>query len=347
LVFPTDSTLKPLELSTDELIGPHSFVSGDSESEGHSIVEIDSLIRRLLQKEAKSTPYAFLISRLERDFDLPRNAISAAVAKHAGIPCVWADAPSYHSNVEGIRERTRLLLKNAHLVVADLSMGPENLEHDNPSRAHEIGMSLAYRRKTLVFAQEPRRTPYYGIADQQVEWWSSEAELHGQVRDALYRERADIGRQVYNWKLSDRDAKYQPTIAVPFFNPTQGPSYKGPHAYWLSPGIGWLVALSFSVLAFACALLLKNLSGYDNMLDLAATTAAVFTFAFSSRIERPIRYMLANSRFLRWVLPIAAGVLLVAALLTRDLNATNSTTDLTTPLNMTVDKASPPTRLSN
>ena len=79
--------------------------------------------------------------------------------------------------MESVRERTRLLIKHATLVIADLTLGTESPERENPSRAHEIGMTIAYGRKLMLCSQEPRRDPYFSIGDMQMTFWSTEADL--------------------------------------------------------------------------------------------------------------------------------------------------------------------------
>src|SRR5687768_2777076 len=110
-------------------------------------------------------PYAFFIGRLERDFTHAREAISTAVMRAAGIPCLWADDTRHRTNVESVRETTRLLIKHATFVIADLTLGVESPDRENPSRAHEIGLTIAYRRGLMLTSQEPRRYPYFSIAD--------------------------------------------------------------------------------------------------------------------------------------------------------------------------------------
>ena len=97
----------------------------------------------VLQEKARIRPYAFFIGRLERDFTHAREAIRVAVEAEAGIPCLWSDDGRHRINVESVRERTRLLIEHAAFVIADLTLGTESPERENPSRAHEIGMTIA------------------------------------------------------------------------------------------------------------------------------------------------------------------------------------------------------------
>ena len=86
---------------------------------------------------------------------------------------------------------TRLLIKHATFVIADLTLGIESPERENPSRAHEIGMAVAYERPLLLCSQEPRRYPYFSIGDMQMSFWLTEDELEAATRDwiALNRSR--------------------------------------------------------------------------------------------------------------------------------------------------------------
>jgi hypothetical protein len=126
-------------------------------------------------------PYAFLIGRLERDFAHAREAIRSAVEREAGIPCLWSDDGSHRTDVASVRERTRLLIRDARFVIADLTLGPESPRRENPSRAHEIGMAIAYGRELLLCSQEPRRYPYFSVGDMQIMFWADERELSESV----------------------------------------------------------------------------------------------------------------------------------------------------------------------
>jgi hypothetical protein len=160
--------------------------------------------RTALPNHSDRTPsYAFLIGRLERDFRQAREAISAAVERAAGIPFLWADDGRHRTNIESTRERTRLLVKHAAFVVADLSLGVESPERENPSRAHEIGMAIAYGRPLMLCSQEPRRHPYYSIGDMQMLFWLTEDELEAGVRQWILSNRDVVRRRVFNYELKN------------------------------------------------------------------------------------------------------------------------------------------------
>jgi hypothetical protein len=145
--------------------------------------------------------YAFFIGRLERDFRHAREALRAAVESEAGIPFLWIDDGRHATNVPGVRERTRLLIEHATFVVADLTLGVESPERENPSRAHEIGMALAYERPLLLCSQEPRRHPYWSIGDMQMTFWATEDELERAVREWIAVNRRSVARDVLNYEL--------------------------------------------------------------------------------------------------------------------------------------------------
>jgi len=145
-----------------------------------------------------SPEYAFFIGRLERDFAQAREAIRVAVESEAGIPFLWADDGRHWTNVPGVRERTRLMIKHATFLVADLTLGPESPERENPSRAHEIGMAIAYDRPLVLTSQEPRRYPYFSIGDLQMSFWETEDELERHVRTWIQVVRPMVARHVYN-----------------------------------------------------------------------------------------------------------------------------------------------------
>ena len=161
-------------------------------------------------------PYAFFIGRLERDFTHARAAIRAAVEREAGIACLWSDS-DHQTNVASVRESTRLLIRHAAFVVADLTLGVENPNGENPSRAHEIGMSIAYERPLMLSSQEPRRYPYFSIGDMQMAFWDTEAQLHAAVAHWIRARRGALARVVLNHQLPDRFPGYRPAIAAPDF----------------------------------------------------------------------------------------------------------------------------------
>jgi hypothetical protein len=185
-------------------------------------------------------PYAFMIGRLERDFTHAREAIRAAVEREAGIPCVWADDGRHRTPVESVRERTRLLLKHATFVIADLTLGVESPHRENPSRAHEIGMTLAYERKLMLVSQEPRRYPYFSIGDLQMAFWDTEAELEQKVREWIHANREWVARRVFNNELAALG--HLPNVAPASFGYDPARRFIGPNlrigTRW-SPLVAW------------------------------------------------------------------------------------------------------------
>jgi hypothetical protein len=186
-------------------------------------VDPDSLPGALLGDRACLRPYAFMVGRLERDFRQARDAIRAAVESAAGIPCLWIDDGRHRTNVESIRERTRLLIQHATFVIADLTLGVENPERENPSRAHEIGMAIAYERPLMLCSQEPRRYPYYSIGDMQMAFWASEDELETAVKEWIRTKRGLVARRVYNYQLP------APVISPPAFTFDPEQRFVGPN----------------------------------------------------------------------------------------------------------------------
>lgn len=156
--------------------------------------------REIAPDPLRMRPYAFLIGRLERDFAHAREAIRAAVESEAGIACLWSDDGRHRTNIDSVRERTRLLLKHATFVVAELTLGVESPERENPSRAHEIGLAIGYERRLMLSSQEPRRYPYFSIADLQMTFWDTEDELEQQVRVWIRASRESVARMVFNPK---------------------------------------------------------------------------------------------------------------------------------------------------
>jgi hypothetical protein len=164
-------------------------------------VDLKPLLATVGGQWGRRRPYAFLIGRLERDFRQARHAIRAAVEAAAGIPCLWIDDGAHRTNVSSIRERTRLLIQHAALVIADLSLGIESPQRENPSRAHEIGMSIGYGRPLILCSQEPRRYPYYSIGDMQMAFWASEDELEALIENQIRATPGLAARRVFNHQL--------------------------------------------------------------------------------------------------------------------------------------------------
>lgn len=167
-------------------------------------------------------PYAFFIGRLERDFRHARDAIRTAVESEAGIPCLWIDDGRHRTNVDSIRDCTRTLIQHATFVIADLTLGVESPDRENPSRGHEIGLAIAYERPLMLSSQEPRRDPYYSIGDMQMTFWAAEDELEASVKNWIGMHRDAVARRVFNYELP------APKIARPAFTYDPKLRYIGP-----------------------------------------------------------------------------------------------------------------------
>jgi hypothetical protein len=189
---------------------------------------LEPFIGAVVREAVAVRPYAFLIGRLERDFTHARDAIRAAVESEAGITCLWADDGRHQTNVDSIRENTRLLIKHANFVIADLTLGVESPERENPSRAHEIGMSIGYERKLMLSSQEPRRDPYFSIGDMQMVFWTHEGDLYATVKSWIRPRRHAIGRCVLNHQLPDVLPDYEARLGRPTFVYDPGQRYIGP-----------------------------------------------------------------------------------------------------------------------
>lgn len=197
---------------------------------GTNETQVRGAIENIIEQSSKwatARPYAFFIGRLERDFSHARAAIRAAVEREAGISCLWSDS-DHQTNIASVRESTRLLIKNAVFVIADLTLGVENPDGENPSRAHEIGMSIAYERPLMLSSQEPRRYPYFSIGDMQMTFWETEAHLYESVRHWIRARRAALARAVFNHHLPERFPGYRAAIGPPDFVYDPALRYVGP-----------------------------------------------------------------------------------------------------------------------
>ena len=161
LVFSSMSKLNPIPLDSATLFGPIKFDEDQPDFKTMISTAVEGFSSSTSRYSPKRVPFAFLITQLNKDFALAREAIKLAVEHEAGIPCLWSDDNQHSTNVEGIREGVRLLIKQASFVVADFTYGLETSASDNPSRALELGMAIAYKRPTILFAQGPRRDPFF------------------------------------------------------------------------------------------------------------------------------------------------------------------------------------------
>jgi hypothetical protein len=152
------------------------------------------------------------------------------------------------TNVASIWDRTRLLIKYASFVVADLTLGYENPRQENPSRAHEIGMAIAYDRRIMLCSQEPRRYPYFSIGDMQMTFWASETELADSVREWMRAHSGAVGRQVYNYHLPNALPGCDPQIERAAFRFDPAQRYVGPatevHPFPRAPVILLIIGLA-------------------------------------------------------------------------------------------------------
>jgi hypothetical protein len=166
--------------------------------------DLDAFVDRLDPVHAQ--PYAFLAVRIHGDFSLIRAAITDAVERTLGIPCVWYDDPRVITRDCGVRERTQLMIRQCALFIADVTFSPNNPDHDSPNTAHEIGMALAYERPVLLTCQEPRRDLYFSAGDLHTLFWENEQHLN-QEAAACFRSRySRLGRRLHNLELEPNPA---------------------------------------------------------------------------------------------------------------------------------------------
>jgi hypothetical protein len=254
-------------------------------------------------------PYAFFVGRLERDFSQAREAIRTAVMNEAGIPCLWADDGRHRTNIDSIRERTRLLIKNASLVIADLTLGVESPRQANPSRAHEIGLALAYGKKLMLCSKEPRRYPYFSISDVQIFFWSDEADLEKRVR-AWLRVHQDVPeRRILNHNLPDSDRGYRSRLQAPSFQFYPRRRYIGPPGASQAMVESIFFGVSIGTVVFALANLFRDAPFAAALYWAACLASALITLCFFHQVGK--RRLSPGVR--RW-LRIAWGVMAAMAI---------------------------------
>ncbi|MFN0200939.1 MAG: hypothetical protein ACKVTZ_05435, partial [Bacteroidia bacterium] len=116
--FTDTSPQNDLEISN--CFGVNEFIVGEKTIGNQVGINLNHFIESI-SINTKTKPFVFLITRLENDFKQIRDAISTAIFNSYGISCLWSDDGKHSTNISSIRERARLLIKNSHFVIADLS----------------------------------------------------------------------------------------------------------------------------------------------------------------------------------------------------------------------------------
>lgn len=306
--IPDQGKLKPVRVNKDDFVGPLSIVETDLGCFDAYGQEFDRFVELTTNRSSsRPRPFAFLSTRLKSDFAPARSAIASALDESLGLTCLWGDSPRYSSEIEGVYDRAKFLVKECQFAIVDLTFGPESPDYDSPSRAHEVGMAQAFEKEILATAQEPRREPYFSASMIQVKFWSDENELRSQVLEwANSPERVKaFGRKVYSYEVCEE--MFAP---LPFeFDPKQG--YIAPNAFPLTTFERFVVAAGFALIALAISLLATDYLRFEDTFDFASIIAAVFTLVFASDMSNSIRLQLGRWAPLRWMIP-AIGLVLLA-----------------------------------
>jgi hypothetical protein len=201
--------------------------------------------------KAVQPPYAFFIGRLERDFLHAREALRLAVRSELGIECLWSDDGTRRVAIDSVRATTQELIRGATFIIADLTLGPENPRHENPSRAHEIGLASAYGKTLMLCSREPRRYPYFSIGDLQMFFWTDEQDLFDRASAWLRSNRDALGRKVLNETLAQWDPAHERYATLPpfQFDPERAYCWRGDRPF--SDCEVWATAASAAALMFA------------------------------------------------------------------------------------------------
>lgn len=303
----------PIMVSRGQVYGPAWYV-GQGGFKEESCLPFEQFLAAALKRGGRGRPYAFFVGRLERDFAHAREAVRAAVESEAGIPCLWSDDSRHRLEVDSIRERTRLLIRHSAFVIADLTLGKESPERENPSRAHEIGMTIAYGRKLMLCSQEPRRYPYFSISDMQMSFWSDEAELESQVREWIRTSRDSPARTVLNYGLAEAAVGAAPRIKEPTFTFEPAWRFVGPNAAAPPCLRAPAVALSAAAVCLALVHLLALSFGLGGWTYWAAYFALVFAVFLWPHLRGGARGGLWTASPVVQVLALAALTLMTLAL---------------------------------
>lgn len=267
-------TEEPFSFEGSVVWGPGEYNSSAEELDGRLVATLEQYCGALYQHRDQNRPYAFFVGRLERDFTHAREAIRMAVAHQTGMPCLWADDGCHRTNIESIRESTRLLIKNAAFVIADLTLGVESPKRANPSRAHEIGLALAYGKKLLLCSKEPRRYPYFSIGDLQIFFWSDEKDLYTKVEAWIKINQLARTGHVLNYALEKADKG----IGIPeyIFNYDPQSRYVGPQSITRVLIETALIGTCMVTIFFSIAYLLNMALSYGSSVYWASSFLAAF-----------------------------------------------------------------------
>lgn len=298
------------------LVSFAQFDFGDRDSEQKALFELNALLERCKAAPRKPTPYGFVIARLQPDFEAVRRSLVSASETATGLRCIHLDSAGYTPNITDTTERARVLIREAQFVVADISIVGDEGEFDSPSRAHEIGLAIAYRKPLFLTSQLPRRELYHGIVGNQVLWWPDEESLYRDLSAKLHAERASIARHVYSRSVAGLRADGHPLARVQALELGDAPRWRGTLAHDERSVRGWIYAICFGVSVLCASVLLRRLTGFTETIDFAACLAGVVTFLFASSLHRRLRALLRNSRSAFHVTWIATLALLALVVLT-------------------------------
>lgn len=317
--FPVPS---PFRIPNEKFFGLFEYTLGN---EGKSVEEqlkfkVGAYVEALKNKPNVREPYALVFSRLQDDFAHARAAIRSTVQESAGIPCIWIndDFTRYTTNINGVRERTRELLRHAEFIIVDISRSADRPSAENPTLAFELGQA-DYSQKPF-FVSLKRYSgfeTYYAIEDMQLNIWDDEANLHQDLSSWLKSNEAHFSRYTYNRAPELQREGYTPKV-VDFtsftFNKAQ--SYK---LEILSIQEKFFIALAIGVMIFTGSQLFESYTGFSSSYDLLSILASIIALFFAS-FYSSIQTYLARNKQARWLIYGIAGLLLVAFLLSLGIN---------------------------
>ena len=93
LIFPNESGEDTIVLNHKNVFGAYGYDAGSSNVRGQIVGKVDSFINSVIGYRNDLRPYAFLVTRIQEDFEQARSAIKHAVEHEAGVPCLWSSDP--------------------------------------------------------------------------------------------------------------------------------------------------------------------------------------------------------------------------------------------------------------
>jgi hypothetical protein len=278
------------------------------------IVQLTAFKEEASNMVTRNTPYAFLISNLSSNFEQARKAIQLSIEKILGIPCVWSGDQVYKGDGKDVITSTQNAINNSCCIIAELTPTDKYQTECSPNIAHEIGLSKAFNKPILFLCQEPRRTPYFSVRNDQFYYWNNENELFSILAKQLELYKDDLGRNIYNYELPSKFNDYIPKIKAPEFIYNSKNRYISPRMYILNDSQKGLIIASLVTIVFSIAMTLKIKLDFSDTYDFIPLVTSIILIFYTHATEKLLRFLGLNN-WARYVLICIAILLLIFTVL--------------------------------